>query len=72
MCALFTMGVFSADISKTFKLISNNFEIIALAGIGMRVNIRALIKQGAKASIYALGIATMQIVSAIVLITILM
>ncbi|MCT8975118.1 putative sulfate exporter family transporter [Clostridium sp. CX1] len=72
MCSLFTMGVFSLELSKIFKLISNNFEIIALAGIGMRVNFRELIKQGAKASIYALGIATVQILSAIVLITVLL
>lgn len=71
MCTLFTAGVFSAHTSKIFKLISNNFEIIALAGIGMRVNFRELIKQGPKASIYALGIATVQIVSAIVFIRIL-
>lgn len=68
MCTLFTMGVFSVEISKTFKLISNNFEIIALAGIGMRVNFRELIKQGAKVSIYALEIATIQVISAIILI----
>ena len=72
MCTLFTMGVLSVEISKIFKLISNNFEIIALAGIGMRVNFRELIKQGAKASIYALWIATIQVVSAIVLIIVLM
>lgn len=72
MCTLFTMGVFSVEISKTFKLISNNFEIIALAGIGMRVNFRELIKQGAKASIYALEIATIQVISAIILIMVFM
>lgn len=70
MCSLFTVGVFSQQVSKIFKLISNNFEIIALAGIGMRVNFRELIKQGAKASIYALGVATIQVVSAIILITV--
>lgn len=68
MCSLFTMGMFSLQVSKIFKLISSNFEIIALAGIGMRVNFRELIKQGVKASIYALEIATMQIVSAVILI----
>ncbi|MBK1812258.1 putative sulfate exporter family transporter [Clostridium sp. YIM B02505] len=68
MCSLFTIGVFSQNVSKLFKLISNNFEIIALAGIGMRVNFRQLKEQGAKASIYALGIALTQIVSAIILI----
>lgn len=72
MCALFTVGVFSTEVSKIFKLISNNFEVIALAGIGMRVNFRELIKQGAKASIYALGVATIQIICAITLITILL
>lgn len=72
MCFLFTMGVFSLQVSKIFKLISSNFEIIALAGIGMRVNFKELIKQGAKASIYALGVATIQILSAIVLITVLL
>lgn len=72
MCALFTAGVFSLQASKTFKFISNNFEIIALAAIGMRVNFRELIKQGLKVSIYALGIATVQIISAIMLIIILL
>ena len=72
MCTLFSIGVFSTEVSKLFKVISNNFEIIALAGIGMRVNFRQLIKQGAKASIYAAGIATVQIITALVLITILL
>ena len=72
MCFLFTMGVFSLQVSKTFKFISSNFEVIALAGIGMRVNFKELIKQGAKASVYALGIAIVQILSALVLITVLL
>jgi uncharacterized integral membrane protein (TIGR00698 family) len=68
MCALFTTGIISSQVSQIFKVISNNFEVIALAGIGMRVNFRELIKQGARVSVYALGIATMQIISAILLI----
>ncbi len=68
MCALFTTGIISSQVSQIFKVISNNFEVIALAGIGMRVNFRELIKQGARVSAYALGIATMQIISAILLI----
>jgi len=72
MCFLFTMGVFSLQVSKTFKFISSNFEVIALAGIGMRVNFKELIKQGAKASVYALGVAMVQILSALVLITVLL
>jgi len=72
MCFLFTLNIISPQVSKILKLISNNFEIIALAGIGMRVNFRELIKLGAKASIYALGVALVQIISAILLITILL
>jgi uncharacterized integral membrane protein (TIGR00698 family) len=70
MCFLFTIDIFSMDVSKIFKMMSNNFEIIALAGIGMRVNFKELIKQGAKASIYGAGVATVQIISAIILIRI--
>lgn len=72
MCTLFTIGVFSAGVSKIFKLISNNFETIALAGIGMRVNFKELMREGPKASIYALGVATVQIIGAITLISILL
>lgn len=72
MCSLFTINVFPTQLSGIFKVISNNFEIIALAGIGMRVNFRELIKQGVKASIYALGVALIQIISAIVLIIVLL
>ncbi len=68
MCFLFTIGIIPAGVSRTFKIISNNFEIIALAGIGMRVNVRELVKEGPKASIYALGVAVVQIVSATILI----
>lgn len=61
---------FPMNISNIFKLISSNFEVIALAGIGMRVNFRQLIRIGKKASLYAIAIALIQIVSAISLITV--
>ncbi|NEZ46186.1 putative sulfate exporter family transporter [Clostridium niameyense] len=70
-CTLFTLNIIPLSISKVMKNISNNFEIIALAGIGMRVNFKELIKQGVKASIYSLSIALVQIISALTLITIL-
>lgn len=72
MCALFTIGIISPYISKIFKTISNNFEIIALAGIGMRVKFKELIKQGIKSSLYGLLIAAVQIISALILIHILL
>ena len=72
MCFLFSVGVFSEQFSKIFKLISSHFEVIALAGIGMRVNFKELIKQGVKVSIYAAGVAIVQVISAWILITVLL
>lgn len=71
MCFLFTVGAVSPQLSKAFKLISSNFEVIALAAIGMRVNFKKLVEQGSKASVYALGVATIQILAAITLILVL-
>ncbi|AFS79144.1 hypothetical protein UPF0324 [Gottschalkia acidurici 9a] len=71
MCFLFTVGIIPSEISRAFKSISNSFEIIALAGIGMRVNLKSLIKQGFKISVYAILIALVQVVSALSLITLL-
>ncbi|KOA19993.1 hypothetical protein CLHOM_15580 [Clostridium homopropionicum DSM 5847] len=72
MCFLFTIGIISPEVSKMFKKVSNIFEIIALAGIGMRVNFRELLKQGARASYYAITLAAVQIICAISLISILL
>lgn len=70
MCLLYTIGTFSIEASNTFKSISNNLEIIALAGIGMRVKFGELIKLGLKASMYAFEVALTQIISAVFLIKI--
>ena len=70
LCALFSLGLIPDTFSKTFKLISSRFEIIALAGIGMRINISELIKQGPKASLYGILVGISQIVIAVVLIKI--
>ena len=68
MCTFFSLGLISENLSLILKSISSKFEIIALAGIGMRVNIKTLIEQGIKASLYAFLIACVQIISAITLI----
>lgn len=68
LCILFSFGLIPSEISKTFKMISSKFEIVALAGIGMRVNISELVKQGPKASLYGLLVGLSQIVIAVVLI----
>ncbi|WP_097027525.1 YeiH family protein [Clostridium peptidivorans] len=70
-CTLYSLGVIPQSVSKLFKTVSSNFEIIALAGIGMRVKFKDLVTQGPKASIYGLLIATVQIISALVLINLL-
>lgn len=70
LCAFFSFGLIPESFSKVFKLISSKFEIIALAGIGMRINISELIKQGPKASLYGILVGISQIVIAVVLIKI--
>ncbi|MGL5573108.1 MAG: YeiH family protein, partial [Cetobacterium sp.] len=70
LCILFSFGLIPGEVSKTFKMISSKFEIVALAGIGMRVNISELIKQGPKASLYGLLVGLSQIIIAIILIKI--
>lgn len=70
ICILYTIGVVPQVISSMFKWISSNFEIIALAGIGMRVKINDLIKEGPKAMLYGGTIGVCQIIFAIVLISI--
>lgn len=67
-CTLYSLGVIPQSVSKLFKTVSSNFEIIALAGIGMRVKFKDLVTQGPKASMYGLLIATVQIISAFLLI----
>lgn len=71
MCFLFSLSIIPVEISKFFKVISNNFEVIALAGIGMRVNFSDLMKEGLKTSLYGLSISTFQVISALILITVL-
>ncbi|MEG0134425.1 MAG: putative sulfate exporter family transporter [Cetobacterium sp.] len=71
LCTLFSLGFIPVSISKIFKIVSAKFEIIALAGIGMRVKIAELVAQGPKASIYGLSVGAIQIISALLLIKIL-
>ena len=72
MCGLFSVNIISSDLSALCKEVSKVLEIIALAAIGLRVNIRALIKQGKNATLYAMFVGLVQIVSAVILIGILL
>lgn len=71
-CALFSANIISPQVSEMCKMMSNKLEIIALAAIGLRVNIKDLIKQGKKVSLYGLFVGILQIVAAITLIGILL
>lgn len=63
-----TIGIFNGDVSSVFHLISSKFEIIALAGIGMRVKLATLFAQGPKAIKYGLAIGVVQVIAAVTLI----
>ncbi|MDD6795681.1 MAG: putative sulfate exporter family transporter [Clostridiaceae bacterium] len=67
-CALFSIGIINEPVSHAAKFVSNKFEVIALAAIGLKVNIKDLVKQGKKVTIYGICIGTMQILSAVTLI----
>lgn len=71
-CLLFTFNVIPKNLSTAAKSLSNNLEIIALAAIGLKINFKKLIKQGKAVSIYGLLIGLIQIISAIILISILL
>ena len=72
MCGLFSIGIISPALSSACKEVSHVLEIIALAAIGLRVNIKELIKQGKNATLYGLFVGLLQITSAVVLIGILL
>ena len=64
-------GVVPLPISHTAKFISSQFEIIALAAIGMRVKFRDLLREGPKAMLYGGCVGLMQTVLAVTLIGVL-
>ncbi|MBW6409039.1 YeiH family protein [Clostridium weizhouense] len=70
LCLINSLGLVPNLIQKTFKLISNNFEIIALAAIGMRVKFSDLIKEGPKSMMYGIIVGSFQILFALTLIKI--
>ncbi|MDO5519596.1 MAG: putative sulfate exporter family transporter [bacterium] len=67
-CALFSFGIINDDVSVLCKAISNKLEVIALAAIGLKVNVKELVRQGKTVSIYAFAVGAMQIISAVALI----
>lgn len=65
-----SLGLISESISSAAHFISGQFEIIALAAIGMRVKFSDLAKEGPKGMLYGALVGSMQIIFALVLIKI--
>ena len=63
-----TIGLIPQSVSNIAHTISGQFEIIALAAIGMRVKFKDLIQDGPKALCYGLSVGAVQIIIAFVLI----
>lgn len=68
MAVLHTMNFLPEIFTKGAKTVSQQFEIIALAAIGMRVKFKDLISEGPKGMFYGLSVGTCQIIAAIILI----
>ena len=68
MAVLHTMNFLPEIFTKGAKTVSQQFEIIALAAIGMRVKFKDLISEGPKGMFYGLSVGTCQIIVAIILI----
>lgn len=68
MAALHTVGFIPETVSNLAKTISQQFEITALAAIGMRVKFKDLISEGPKGMVYGTAVGTVQIITAIIFI----
>lgn len=66
-----SLGVIPAVVSHTAHTVSGQFEIIALAAIGMRVKFKDLIKEGPKALLYGGCVGVCQTILAVLLIALL-
>lgn len=66
-----TLGIIPVSVAHTAKFISGQFEIIALAAIGMRVKFKDLKEEGPKSMLYGLLVGACQIIFAVTLIKVL-
>jgi uncharacterized integral membrane protein (TIGR00698 family) len=70
LCILYSFGAFPNWVATISNQTSHLFEIIALAAIGLNVNIKLIVKQGRSLSLYALCIVGFQVLLAILFIQI--
>ena len=71
LCTLDTLIHFVPEVSATAKFLSGWCETIALAAIGLRLNLVEFIKAGKKLLIYGLSTLVFQVVLALILISLL-
>ncbi len=71
-CMLFSLGAISPQMAIIFKKISGYLEIIALAAIGLKINVKEILAEGRQALTYGLCIGVFQVICALVLIQILL
>lgn len=72
LAGLNTLGLVPAQVSAAAKFVSGQFEIIALAAIGMRVKFRDLVREGPRALSYGLLVGGCQVLFALGLIRLLL
>ncbi|WP_137626984.1 YeiH family protein [Lactiplantibacillus pingfangensis] len=72
LCALNSLFTLPAIVGATAHTISSWFEIIALAAIGLRLNLVNFLKAGKRLALYGLGVGSIQVVTALILITLLL
>jgi len=72
LCAINSLVSLPAIIGTAAHVTSSWFEIIALAAIGLRLNLANFLKAGKKLALYGLGVGTLQVTSALILISILL
>lgn len=71
VCFFRSIGFIPEFASSLMHSISSWFEIIALAGIGLRLNFSHLLKQGNRLIVYGLTLGTVQVLLAMALISLL-
>lgn len=71
LCIVTAFGIVPSFVSVGAKAISNQFEIIALAAIGMRVKFKDIVREGPKAIAYGGLVALCQVTFAFILIELL-
>lgn len=72
LCALNSLFNLPVIIGATAHTTSSWFEIIALAAIGLRLNLVNFLKAGKRLALYGLGVGTLQVVTALILINLLL